>query len=131
MAQCDKHSLTSVLAVVTLLLWQHGLLTHQHINSKVSNNPLMACKKPATSEDPSTSTCAIWDTACEAALIEFLFKHKSKAGNGFNFKMPTFKAAAVHLASSTAKDGAKTATLCKNKWVQICTLQLLCRSFKR
>ncbi|KAI0273028.1 hypothetical protein BGY98DRAFT_921795 [Russula aff. rugulosa BPL654] len=91
----------------------------------------MARKKPATSEDPPTSTRAIWNTACEAALIEFLFKHKSEASDGFNLKMPTFKAAVVHLASFTAKGGAKTTASCKNKWAQVCTLQLLCRSSKQ
>jgi hypothetical protein len=88
----------------------------------------MACKKPTTSKEPPTSTRANWDTACEAALIKFLLKHKSEAGDGVNFKMPTFKAAAVHLASFTVKGGAKTEPSCKNKYAQVCALQHLCRS---
>ena len=90
----------------------------------------MACnKKPATSEHPHTSNRANWDIASEAALIQFLLKHKSNASDGINFKAPTFKVAAVHLnhltsfdSKSTIKGGAKNSASCKNKWARVCAL---------
>ena len=70
----------------------------------------MAWKKPASSEaPPTTSSCASWDTAGGAALIDFLLlEHRSEAGDGINFKAPTFKKAAIHMAPLTVKGGVKS-----------------------
>lgn len=79
---------------------------------------------------PIPSSCANWDTASEAALIDFLLKNKAEAGDGTNFKTPTFKKAAVHLIPFTQKGGAKSALSCKNKWFRVCmfyhTIENIC-----
>jgi hypothetical protein len=78
----------------------------------------MAKKKPASSDAPA-STHASWDTASEAALIDIFLEPKSEAGNGINFKAPTFKKAAIHLLPFTLKGGARIVASCKNKWAQV------------
>ena len=76
----------------------------------------------SSDSDAPVSTHVSWDMGSEAALIDFLLEHKSEAGDGINFKVPTFKKAAIHLISFTLKGGAKSAASCKNKWAWVCTL---------
>ena len=67
---------------------------------------------------------AQWPTGDEATLIEFLVVCKAEAGDGFNFKGVTWQAAAVHMVAATEKGDPKTASVCKNKWAQMCASDL-------
>jgi hypothetical protein len=59
---------------------------------------------------------AHWTTSDEAALIDFLVEHKAEAGDGFTFKGPIWKAAAVHIVAYNVRGNPKTDHVCKNKW---------------
>jgi len=65
-----------------------------------------------------------WPASDEAALIEFLLTCKAEAGDGFNFKAVTWKAADAHMVAYTEKGDPKTALICKNKWHWVCTAVL-------
>jgi hypothetical protein len=62
---------------------------------------------------------AHWTTSDEAALINLLVKHKAEAGDGFTFKGPTWKAAAVHIVAYNVRGDPKTDCVCKNKWAWV------------
>jgi hypothetical protein len=62
---------------------------------------------------------AYWSTADEKALIKFLIEHRSEAGDGFNFKTPTFNAASLVLDAMRTQGATKTGKVCKNKWAQV------------
>ena len=53
------------------------------------------------------------------ALIDYLHDHWAEAGDGGNFKVPTFNAAAEHLAPLLTQGGKKIGTMCKTKWVSV------------
>ncbi|KAF8487628.1 hypothetical protein F5888DRAFT_1624451 [Russula emetica] len=61
---------------------------------------------------------AHWHTSDEAALIEFLVKHKAQGGD-VNFKGVTWTAAATHMIPYTERGDPKTAAVCKNKWTRL------------
>ena len=63
---------------------------------------------------------AVWTIEDESALISFLIEHKSEAGDGVDFKQPTWVSAAQELAKRVPHKGApKTADSCKNKWSKV------------
>jgi hypothetical protein len=59
---------------------------------------------------------AIWVLPEESAFTNFLSDHISEAGDGGSFKMPTFAAAAAHIAPYHERGPVKTAMMCKNKY---------------
>jgi hypothetical protein len=61
-------------------------------------------------------TAACWTAGDEVLLLNFLVDHASAAGDGGNFKMTTFTAAAAVVDSKRTKGGPKTAKACQNKW---------------
>ncbi|KAF8958637.1 hypothetical protein BDZ97DRAFT_1616590, partial [Flammula alnicola] len=62
---------------------------------------------------------AIWTTADETTLIEFLFQHRASAGDGSSFKMTTFHGVVSVLEATRTKGGPKTAKSCQNKWAML------------
>ncbi|KAF8161619.1 hypothetical protein B0H34DRAFT_806797 [Crassisporium funariophilum] len=65
---------------------------------------------------------ASWTGADELLLLNFLVQHASAAGDGGNFKMVTFTAAAAIVESERERGGVKTAKVCQNKWNQLCRI---------
>ncbi|KIK05205.1 hypothetical protein K443DRAFT_55748, partial [Laccaria amethystina LaAM-08-1] len=70
---------------------------------------------------------ANWTPADKTAFFEFLHEHKAlevdaAAGNGNNFKVTTYEAAAAVLEAKRTKGGPKTAKSCSNKWNSVCDL---------
>lgn len=59
---------------------------------------------------------AQWSPAEEKALLEYLVDHVSEAGNGGNFKMTTFEAAAMHIAHLLERGAVKTKKMCHGKY---------------
>jgi hypothetical protein len=70
---------------------------------------------------PLSTPKAIWTTDDESALIAFLIEHKSKAGDGTNFKSSVWNAAVEEMAKYSTKGGPKSANSCKSKWTQVCS----------
>jgi len=59
---------------------------------------------------------ANWDEGDEEVLIEFLKGSLGAAGDGANFKLTIWTAAAEHMVPFTTEGGVKTAKACKNKF---------------
>lgn len=59
---------------------------------------------------------AHWTAEDEVVLIDFLLTHAAAAGDGGNFKMVTFNAAAPVVDAKRVKGGPKTAKACQNKY---------------
>jgi len=59
---------------------------------------------------------AHWTPKEELAFVNFLIEHKSKAGDGRNFKVATFQKAAAHLAPLLERGAIKTQKSCRNKY---------------
>ncbi|KAF8952273.1 hypothetical protein BDZ97DRAFT_1682107 [Flammula alnicola] len=59
---------------------------------------------------------AQWTTEDEVIFIDFLLLHAAAAGDGGNFKMVTFNAAAPVIEVKRVKGGPKTAKACQNKY---------------
>ena len=57
-----------------------------------------------------------WTVEDEVVLINFLLLHTAAAGDGSNFKMVTFNAAAPVIDMKQAKGGPKAANSCQNKY---------------
>jgi hypothetical protein len=66
---------------------------------------------------------ATWTQDDETALITFLLKHKSEAGDGGNFKSSTWTLVATKMNGLKKKGGEKTADSCKGKWTRVCRSQ--------
>jgi hypothetical protein len=69
----------------------------------------------------TTKERARWTTEDETELLNFLIEHKSEAGDGLNFKKPTWTAAATHvneIASSrgNSRGALKSSESCKAKY---------------
>ena len=58
---------------------------------------------------------AVWNDAEIGKLVDFLLEHRAE-GEGGNFKDPSFKAAAAHIASELTSGPSKTLKHCKTKW---------------
>lgn len=54
------------------------------------------------------------------ALVDYLYEHKSEAGDGGSFKTTTFTGAATSIAHLLTQGPAKTAAMCKNKYDSVC-----------
>ncbi|KAG1781342.1 hypothetical protein EV702DRAFT_962813, partial [Suillus placidus] len=72
-------------------------------------------------------TQAHWTEDHTSSLIKFLASHRSEAGDGMNFKIGVFQAAAAHFLEppeGVLKEGwvppvARDSCACKNKWAAI------------
>ena len=65
---------------------------------------------------------AVWTSAEETALVEFLVENRSEAGDGGNFKSPTFQQAVAHIAPLLKEGPVKTVKSARNKWTAVCLL---------
>jgi hypothetical protein len=68
---------------------------------------------------PSKADKAQWNENEVTALVDYLFLHKSEAGEGGSFKMATFNAAAASIVSHHTHGPAKTGLMCKTKWTSV------------
>jgi hypothetical protein len=68
---------------------------------------------------------AQWTLSDEKHLVEYLHEHRAASGDGANFKIPTFQAAAAVVEASRTIGGPKTAKACQNKWAAVCTLSFI------
>jgi hypothetical protein len=53
------------------------------------------------------------------AFVDFLVDNKSEAGDGRNFKAPTFQQAANHIATLHEHGPIKTTKIAHNKWTMV------------
>ncbi|KAG1791019.1 uncharacterized protein HD556DRAFT_1445541 [Suillus plorans] len=75
----------------------------------------------------SSSTRVHWTEDHTSSLIKFLAAHRSEAGDGMNFKIGVFQAAAAHFLEppeGVSKEGwvppvARDSHACKNKWAAV------------
>ena len=67
-----------------------------------------------------------WTVEDEVVLIDFLLLHAAAGGDGGNFKMVTFNAAAPVIDAKRAKGGPKTAKACQNKYNSVYPTVFLC-----
>ena len=65
---------------------------------------------------------ARWSDGETDALVEYLMEHRSKCGDGANFKNTTFQATATHLVPLLQDGKPKDAKSVKYKWSQVCLL---------
>src|ERR1700677_94555 len=70
-----------------------------------------------------------WTSSDEQVLVNFLHDHRAASGDGANFKMATFQAAAAILEAGCTTGGPKTAKACQNKWASVCLLYFISKSF--
>ena len=81
---------------------------------------LMSTLGPSQATPANTGERAQWMEPEFAALIDYLYDHRSEAGDGGNFKMSTFNAAAIYLAPLLTLGSKKTGKMCKTKWTLVC-----------
>ncbi|KAJ8517336.1 hypothetical protein ONZ45_g5438 [Pleurotus djamor] len=65
---------------------------------------------------------ARWTASDEDTLVHFLYEHKSEAGDGGNFKKPTFVAASALLTPLITIGGPKPWKSCSSKWSHLRSL---------
>jgi len=80
---------------------------------------------PPHSLQTTMPTGAIWTAAEETVFVNFLVDNKSGAGDGRNFKAPTFQQAANHISTLHERGPIKTAKIAHNKWTTVCLLLFL------
>jgi hypothetical protein len=61
-----------------------------------------------------------WKSVEETALVAFLHDNRAEAGDGGNFKKPTWLRAAQHVAQFSAQGQTKDMKSCQNKWTAVC-----------
>ncbi|KAH9021496.1 hypothetical protein EDB85DRAFT_2152307 [Lactarius pseudohatsudake] len=66
-----------------------------------------------------------WSPIDEDTLLDYLWDHRSEAGEGMCFKAPTLTGAAAKVQETTTKGGPKTMGSCKNKWGKFKELYLV------
>ncbi|KAH9933725.1 uncharacterized protein B0H18DRAFT_981763 [Fomitopsis serialis] len=62
---------------------------------------------------------AHWTDADVSTFLQVLKEHKAEAGDGGNFKAPTFKKASGELEKCRTKGAVKTWTSCRNKYAKL------------
>ncbi|KAG5650565.1 hypothetical protein H0H81_011808 [Sphagnurus paluster] len=65
---------------------------------------------------------AIWISAEETFLVDFLLDHKSEARDGGNFKTMTYQQAVTHIAPLHERGIVKTVKACQKKWCMFCKI---------
>jgi len=83
------------------------------------NTVIQPDSKPAIGLGGSSKPKAQWTTNNERALVLFLQKHKSEAGDGGNFKPPVWHAAAAEMEKHTTEGAQKTWKACQTKWGRV------------
>ncbi|KAH9172560.1 hypothetical protein EDB89DRAFT_1964914, partial [Lactarius sanguifluus] len=68
---------------------------------------------------PATPTTTQWTLSDEKLLVGFLHEHRAASGDGGNFKMATFQAAAAIVEAKRTIGGPKTMKACQNKWAAL------------
>lgn len=63
---------------------------------------------------------AYWNEDEIRNLIDYLYQQRSAVGEGGNFRMATYNAAAEHISSYHSQGPRKTGKMCKTKWVSVC-----------
>ncbi|KAF8992398.1 hypothetical protein BDQ17DRAFT_209154 [Cyathus striatus] len=81
-----------------------------------STLPIFYISYPLLSLFIMASSSAIWVSAEEFVLIQYLYDHISEAGDNGSFKKPTFEAAAIDIAPFHMRGAVKTAKMCQNKY---------------
>ncbi|PFH45664.1 hypothetical protein AMATHDRAFT_158264 [Amanita thiersii Skay4041] len=62
---------------------------------------------------------AVWTDKEKDVLVQYLFDHKSEAGDGGNFTTSFWTVVAAHLHPHLVKGSIKTSTVCKSKWTNV------------
>lgn len=62
---------------------------------------------------------AIWTVREETAFIDFLVDNRAEAGDGGNFKTPTYQRAVAHISQLHERGAVKTVKTCRNKWTTV------------
>lgn len=75
----------------------------------------------ALQPEAPTKSQAIWNDEETTQLVAFLYDHRSE-GEGGNFKLPIYNAAALHIAGYLTAGSVKTGKMCKTKWSGVCYL---------
>ncbi|KAJ6522091.1 hypothetical protein DFH09DRAFT_938552 [Mycena vulgaris] len=84
-------------------------------------DPLAAGDPPAR-PDPSKKENAFWSHADCLAMLRYLQEHKSEAGDGCNFKLPTYNKLLPILNSTITRGGLKTTRSCQGKFDALKTI---------
>ncbi|KAH9051664.1 hypothetical protein EDB87DRAFT_1735101 [Lactarius vividus] len=71
-----------------------------------------------------------WSPIDEDTLLDYLWDHRSEAGEGMSFKAPTLTGAAAKVQEMTTKGGPKMMGSCKNKWGKFKELYLIICNIK-
>lgn len=95
-------------------LLSHPLSMRTLCRSSTRRHSIFMMSVTATAPDRS-----IWTTEDETRLVHFLLDHRAEAGDGANFKMTVWNAAADELSKHITKGGPKTAASCKSKWDRV------------
>jgi hypothetical protein len=69
---------------------------------------------------------ADWNANETAALVDYLYEHKSEAGDGGSFKNQTFNAAVQAISGFRTAGPPKTAKMCKTKWAAVSDISIHC-----
>ncbi len=97
--------------------------TRKKKSKKTSETP--SPPSPSSPPSPTISTnqaaldapkAASWTDADIECLLQYLLEHKSEAGDGISFTLPTFNAAAKPLNEILSRGATKTGLMVKNKW---------------
>jgi hypothetical protein len=96
----------------------------------IPTNPELPHTNPEQSQatQPRESTRASWMVDDETHLIDFLQDHQAEAeaGNGLDFKIVTWHAAAAEMLKHQMKEAVKTSLTCKNKFSMVFHLNVIC-----
>lgn len=73
---------------------------------------------------PAAEPKAQWNIEEINTLLDYLLENSSEAGDGYNFKLSTFNAAAGVLAKAQLLSAGppKTGKRCRTKWTTVCDL---------
>src|SRR5271170_3543506 len=74
---------------------------------------------PNPSSDTEKPSRAIWLPEDTTALVAFLHKRQSEAGDGMNFKASMWTAAAAELEKTRVRGGVKGPAACKSKYLKV------------
>lgn len=107
----------------------HGSLTKPKVVAmKPRETPAHSMAREDTPAEAPTTSSGCWTEGDTSQLIKFLTAHRSEAGDGMNFKVSVFQAAAAHFLEppeGVLKEGwvpgpARDSRACKNKWAAVC-----------
>ncbi|KAF8151322.1 hypothetical protein B0H34DRAFT_810484 [Crassisporium funariophilum] len=73
---------------------------------------------------------AVWISAEETSLVDFLLDNKLEAGDGGYFKTTTYRRAVTHIAPLHERCIVKTVKACRNKWCAFCKIYKIIRAIQ-